>query len=107
MIEKADSAMATLDRLATQFGNTQSPEQTQPLIKDVDELFTDVMLWQAPPCAQELQINIALAAENLASAMRAVVAGDVEGFNRNYGTYAIAVETINKEYERLLEFAED
>jgi hypothetical protein len=99
--------MTTLGRLATEFGNTESPEQAQPLIEEVDELFTDVMLWQAPTCAQELQVNIALAVENLASAMRAVIAGDVEGFNRNYGTYAIAVETMNKEYERLLQAAED
>ena len=106
-LDQADSAITRLNHLATTFGDTESASEAAPIIKDVDDLFLEIMLWEAPPCAKDLQINVAMAVENLSTAMTALMNGDVEEFNRNYGTYAIAVEMMNKERDALLLIAGD
>ncbi len=98
--------MKKLNSLATRFGNTESPEQVPPIIEEVDELFIAVMLWEPPACAQDLQINVGLAIGNIAGAMNAIMADDPEGFERNYGTYVIAVEMMDQEYEKLLDMVD-
>jgi hypothetical protein len=81
--------------------------ETQALITDVDELFTGITTWNAAPCAEELQVDIAEAAEALASAINAHMAGDSESFNGNCISYAIAMDRANWEYERLVQLLED
>jgi len=100
-LRQVNEASSRLTALANRFQNTNSPQETPPIIRETEALFVEVMLWKPPQCVQELQIDLSMAIANVAAAMQAIVDGDMNAYNRKHGVYQIALTKLNQEYQRL------
>lgn len=100
-----DIAMRKVNQLAADFGQTQNREQAEEIVDELDILFQEIALWETSDCASEVQVNLLLVIQNLVSAQRALLNGDMEGFNREYETYEVALNQLNDEVANLEELA--
>lgn len=95
--------MHQLNKLSSEFSEIENSSQGENIVEQIDELFVETMLWDVPECAEELRINLALVLENMSAALKAFLDGNMEEFDRNYGTAQIALDMINEEYELLMD----
>lgn len=96
-LANVDAAMKKANKLANDFGQTQTREEATSIAKQVDELFTEVSLWKVADCAKDVQKDLMLVIVNISTMQQDILHNDMASYNRDYQTYKIAATQLNNE----------
>lgn len=100
-LQQVQATMVKANQLGNEFTQTQSPEEAKPIADQTNALFMDVMLWKTQDCEKAVQVNLEIVIENMYLSENDMVNGDVNTYNKDYGTYSIALKQLNDEIDKL------
>jgi len=98
--------MSEVNSLVEEIQGTDSPEEMEKIADELNKLWTETFLWQVPSCARDAHVDLLGVMNNLEAAIRAVAVFDMEDFERQYSTYELFLDSLNKDVEILLDQAE-